>query len=195
MAAKKSSTVANKPKRRSPISRQEGQQRLVNAAMELMYERPFSEIGVRDIATRADVNHGFVHVWFGSKNLLFIAVRNQIIENIAEKLRHDPLDALGERIQGDPEAILLARLTAWLELEGAEGIETQANGPLIEAVTQRYVAVGLTPKDARVAAMAVVALGVTGIVAGKTLDTAHNIPDIIALWQRMVGLLAADSRA
>jgi AcrR family transcriptional regulator len=194
MAAKKTAPIV-KPKRRSPISRQEGEQRLINAALELMYERPFSEVGVRDIATRADVNHGFVHVWFGSKNLLFIAVRNQIILNIAEKLRLDPLDALGERIQGDPEAILLARLTAWLELEGAEGIETQANGPLFDAVTQRYLAVGLNSNDARVAAMAVVALGVTGIVAGKTLDTARHMPDIIALWQRMVGLLAADTRA
>jgi AcrR family transcriptional regulator len=56
-------------KRRSPITREEGEKRMIDAAIDLIRERPFSEVGVRDIAKRADINHGFVHVWFGSKNL------------------------------------------------------------------------------------------------------------------------------
>lgn len=58
----------NSPKkRRSPITRVEGERRLVEAAYQLTQNRPISEVGVREIATLADVNAGFVHTWFGSK--------------------------------------------------------------------------------------------------------------------------------
>ena len=69
------------PKRRSPISRAEGEKRLIEAARKLIREKPFSEVGVRDIALLADVNHGFVHTWFGGKNELLLAVvRDQLVQ-------------------------------------------------------------------------------------------------------------------
>ena len=43
-------------KRRSPISRAEGERRLIDAAYQLTIDRPISEVGVREIATLADVN-------------------------------------------------------------------------------------------------------------------------------------------
>ena len=73
-------STSQKPKRRSPITRAEGEQRLINAAIQLVRERPISEVGVRDIATVADVNHGFVHTWFGSKNDLLIAATRPLVE-------------------------------------------------------------------------------------------------------------------
>ncbi|MEY4392623.1 MAG: Bacterial regulatory protein tetR family, partial [Actinomycetota bacterium] len=58
----------SKAKRRSPITRAEGERRLIDASIQLLLEKPFKDVGVRDIALRADVNHGFVHTWFGSKD-------------------------------------------------------------------------------------------------------------------------------
>jgi AcrR family transcriptional regulator len=82
------STTPPKPKRRSPITRAEGERRLIEAAYQLIQERPFSEVGVRDIAAVADVNHGFVHTWFGSKNdLLLAVVRRQFLE-LADTVQH-----------------------------------------------------------------------------------------------------------
>ena len=39
-----------KRKRRSPISREEGERRLKQATRDLVSERPFTEVGVREIA-------------------------------------------------------------------------------------------------------------------------------------------------
>ena len=39
-----------KPKRRSPISREEGERRLKQATRDLVSDRPFTEVGVREIA-------------------------------------------------------------------------------------------------------------------------------------------------
>lgn len=66
-ASEKAASEKPAARRRSPISRAEGEQRLIQAAKQLIQEKPFSEVGVRDIAALADVNHGFVHTWFGGK--------------------------------------------------------------------------------------------------------------------------------
>jgi AcrR family transcriptional regulator len=50
------------PKRRSPITRAEGERRLIDAANQLTQDRPISEVGVREIAALADVMPGlFTH--------------------------------------------------------------------------------------------------------------------------------------
>ncbi|NBR68205.1 MAG: TetR/AcrR family transcriptional regulator, partial [Actinobacteria bacterium] len=92
MAASQSG--GNKPKRRSPITRAEGERRLIEAAIELLHERPFSEVGVREIAARADVNHGFVHTWFGGKGALLSRVVEVLLERLAESVRSTPAGSL-----------------------------------------------------------------------------------------------------
>jgi AcrR family transcriptional regulator len=87
MATSKKNTESPKPKRRSPITRAEGERRLIAAATELIQKRPYSEVGVRDIAELADVNHGFVHTWFGSKNDLLLAVVRQQFQELANAVR------------------------------------------------------------------------------------------------------------
>jgi len=88
-----------KTKRRSPITRAEGERRLIDASIQLLLEKPFKDVGVRDIALRADVNHGFVHTWFGSKEDLFIAALKQV------------LNTLGDRVTAMPNAQMLFRST------------------------------------------------------------------------------------
>lgn len=107
------------PKRRSPISRAEGERRLIQAAKQLIREKPFSEVGVRDIALLADVNHGFVHTWFGGKNELLLAVVREHLLALAAAV---PLTPPGTPAINflDPEVVSMVRLVLWLDLEGVD---------------------------------------------------------------------------
>lgn len=105
---------APSPRRRSPISRADGEKRLITATLELCRERPFGDVSVRDIAARADVNHGFVHRWFGSKADLVLAATGVLIDEIAPRVMTGEVRTTGLR---SPDVILLIRLLAWLQTE------------------------------------------------------------------------------
>jgi AcrR family transcriptional regulator len=119
--------AAPKQKRRSPITRAEGEQRLIDASIELLLERPFKEVGVRDIALRADVNHGFVHTWFGSKEGLFIAALKQVLATIAGNVTAMPGSQMAT-VPFDPHTQLAIKLTTWLKLEGPRRALRDATG-------------------------------------------------------------------
>lgn len=51
-------------------SADETKERLIQAVIDLLPERPADALSVRDIAQRAGVNHGLVHRHFGSKEAL-----------------------------------------------------------------------------------------------------------------------------
>ncbi|MSO15845.1 MAG: TetR/AcrR family transcriptional regulator [Ilumatobacteraceae bacterium] len=107
MPTKKPTEKKAAPKRRSPISRAEGERRLIQAAKQLIREKPFSEVGVRDIALLANVNHGFVHTWFGGKNELFLAVvRNQLLA-LAEAVPLAAPEGDDEVITADPRPTIM----------------------------------------------------------------------------------------
>jgi AcrR family transcriptional regulator len=109
-------------KRRSPITRAEGERRLIEAAAVLLAQKPFSEVGVRDIALLADVNHGFVHTWFGSKNDLIIRVINQLLAGMVSRV--EGTEAGAQAINpADPDVRLAVRLLIWLDLEGVNSWE------------------------------------------------------------------------
>ena len=188
MATKKS---ADKPKRRSPITRAEGERRLIEAATALLREKPFSDVGVRDIATRADVNHGFVHTWFGSKNDLLKRVLAEIIDNIAETIRTAPAGNLATT-PSHPDAILAVRLSMWLKLENAHPEEVLANKTTIKTVEERYIRVeGLRPDVAHIAAQQATAIFTAMISYGEIIDvdTSEEGMAILALWRHILGLL------
>jgi AcrR family transcriptional regulator len=177
-------------KRRSPISREVGERRMIDAAIELIREKPFSEVGVRDIAKRADINHGFVHVWFGSKNLLLMAARNELLNRIitqySETLGGPRLAALT-----DPDSRLLVRLSIWLEAEGVEGIEMPLSSPLVSAVAQQlekeYKMSSDTSHDA---ARMAVAIAVGHLALETTFNWGDNTSTLRDRWGEVLGLLA-----
>jgi AcrR family transcriptional regulator len=180
------------PKRRSPISRAEGERRLVQAAKHLIREKPFSEVGVRDIALLADVNHGFVHTWFGGKNELLLAVvRNQLLA-LAEAV---PLAAPGTPAINffDPDVISMVRLVLWLDLEGVDTSGLFRNMPILEALTARYVEIEkIDPSMARDAAVQAISIGLGAGTFGPILGMTDmdNIVPVMKLWRHIVGLLA-----
>ena len=184
-------TPAPKPKRRSPITREEGERRLIVAAVELIREKPFSEVGVRDIAARADVNHGFVHTWFGSKNELLKRVLVDLFESVSSRISASP--AGSPAVQPfDPDVQLLVRIVTWLKLEGVDLADLLREQKIISAFAERYEKVeGMRPDVARTAAQQIVAMGTALIAYGDFVDITSNddLDTILGQWRHIVGLL------
>ena len=192
MPTKKPAEKKAAPKRRSPISRAEGERRLIQAAKQLIREKPFSEVGVRDIALLADVNHGFVHTWFGGKNELLLAVVRDQLLALAEAV---PLAAPGTPAINffDPEVVSLVRLVLWLDLEGVDTSGLFGNMPILEALTARYVEVEkIDPAIARDAAIQAISIGLGANTFGPLLGMTgmDNVAPVMKLWRHIVGLLA-----
>ena len=192
MPTKKPTEKKVAPKRRSPISRAEGEKRLIEAARKLIREKPSSEVGVRDIALLADVNHGFVHTWFGGKNELLLAVVRDQLLALAKAV---PLAAPGTPAINffDPEVISIVRLVLWLDLEGVDTGKLFSNMPILEALTTRYVEVEkIDPSIARDAAIQAISIGLGAKTFGPLLgmNEMDNIVPVMKLWRHIVGLLA-----
>jgi AcrR family transcriptional regulator len=185
-------STPQKTKRRSPISRAEGERRLIDAAIQLVREKPFSEVGVRDIAAVADVNHGFVHTWFGSKNDLLIAATRRLVEQAAANVANVPP---GQQAINpfEPDIQLAIRLSIWLDLEGTNARDLLKEMPIITALTQRFIDVeGISPAIAQLAAVQATAIGI-GVVTFAPLidvDDPARVAEIFTLWRHNLGLLA-----
>ena len=198
MGKKDSGTATRStPRRRSPISREEGERRLVEAATELLQTKPFSGIGVRDIAALADVNHGFVHTWFGSKNDLFLEVLRRANRRLTETIAAAPVDGLAVD-PFSPDVDLMVRLSLWLYLEGGDPHAAFDGLPVVETLASRYEGqMGIEPGVARETAMIAVSLVIATSSFGPVLgvEGRSELVDVFAHWRRMLGLLAADARA
>lgn len=68
---------------RSTRSRVDSEQKLIDAAAELLGEVGPRAMSVRGIAERAGVNHGLVHHYFGGKDGLLQAAMTQLVEQHA----------------------------------------------------------------------------------------------------------------
>ena len=191
MTVPNTSDTRSPQKRRSPISRAEGERRLIEAALKLVKDRPFSEVSVRAIADVADVNHGFVHTWFGSKNDLLAAVTQMLSKEVSEEAKVAP--AGSEAINAfDDRLVLIVRLVIWLNLEGytfTDGLNLE----ILQTLRHRYVTVeGLTPRDADNAAIIATAIGVAVGAFRPIMESGTNldISQMFPTWRHILGLLA-----
>jgi len=85
---------------RSTRSRVDSEQKLINAAAEMLGEVGPRAMSVRGIAERAGVNHGLVHHYFGGKDGLLQAAMTQLVEQHADFVR--------EQSHGSPIPVPLA---------------------------------------------------------------------------------------
>jgi len=180
------------PKRRSPITRAEGERRLIEAATQLTQDRPISEVGVREIATLADVNAGFVHTWFGSKNELLIAVVKQQIAEIAELALQAKPGTAALSFE-DPKLICVIRLLLWLHLEGVEVEHLFYNKIILEVMTKRFIEVEkLDPEIAREAATIAISIGLAigSFAPMLEMTGVTDIQPVMKLWRHILSLLA-----
>ncbi len=101
-----------------PVGRQEVMSALVDATIELIVEEGL-EISVRQIAARATVNHGLVHLYFGSKQCLLSTAIDEINTRAGEDLDADgfPRPDLASRRNGElAKALARIRLDAGRDL-------------------------------------------------------------------------------
>ena len=191
MPSKKPAEKAAAPKRRSPISRAEGERRLITAATQLIQEKPFSEVGVREIGQLADVNHGFVHTWFGGKNELLRAVAMQQVLEIAANVPE--VQAGTPALVLTPEITAVIRLIMWLDLEGFDvGLKSIVT-PIIEVMTARFIEIEkLQPSVAREMAVQAVYLGAGAATIGQMAGIADEQAgrDMYLFMRHIYGLLA-----
>ena len=192
MSSTKKKTQPTKPKRRSPITRAEGERRLIAAATELIQSRPYSDVGVRDIAELADVNHGFVHTWFGSKNDLLLAVVRKQFEELADQVR---MAEPGQPALNfyDPRVVSVVRLVLWLDLEGVDTGNLFKDMPILDALTARFISIEkIDPSIARAAAIQAISIGLGAGTFAPILgmESAEDAVPIMDLWRHVVGLLS-----
>jgi AcrR family transcriptional regulator len=187
----KTTTKTDTKKRRSPITREEGERRLTDAALRLVRTRPFSEVSVRDIAELADVNHGFVHTWFGSKNDLLARVVQDLLREVSHQAETAPA---GEPAIGlfDDRVQLAVRMVIWLNLEGYDFSE-KINLVILESLRNRYRDTeGLNPDDAETAAVIASALGIGVGAFAPILQSGLEVDmeRVFPMWRHILGLLA-----
>lgn len=173
MPTKKPAEKKVAPKRRSPISRAEGERRLIAAAAQLIQEKPFSEVGVREIGLLADVNHGFVHTWFGGKNELLRAVAIHQVSEIAKNVPQ--VAAETPALVMTPEIVAVVRLIMWLDLEGFDVGVKSIITPVIDVMTARFIEIEkLEPSVAREMAIQAVYLGAGAATIGQMAGIADE---------------------
>ncbi len=197
MAAKKTpakaAAVKTAPtKRRSPITRAEGERRLIDAATQLIQGRPISEVGVREIAVLADVNAGFVHTWFGSKNDLLVAVLNQEISQFVQ-IAMQATPGTPAINFADPKIVSAIRLLLWLNLEGVQLHHLLENQIFLDTLTARYIDIEkLDPEIARATAIIGIAIGLASGTFAPMLDmdSVDTVQPVMNLWRHILSLLA-----
>jgi TetR/AcrR family transcriptional regulator, repressor for neighboring sulfatase len=69
-----------------PRGKEEVMTAVLDAATALFAEKGGAAVSIRDIAERANVNHGLVHRHFGSKENLRLTVQHRIMEKINEDI-------------------------------------------------------------------------------------------------------------
>ena len=181
------------PTRRSPITRLEGEKRMVEAATTLLRSRPFSTVGVRDIAALADVNQGFIHSWFGSQHHLYLRVVQELFASMLAPMEQQPsgavaLNPLDEHVQ------FAVRLLFWLDLEGVDTTSVKPQlQQLMDGFSRRLINdVGLDAHTVEAVTLQGSAIGF-GTAAFAHLigaDDTKKFAHAVAVWRHQLELLA-----
>jgi len=166
---------------------------MIAAATALLEEGPFSSVGVRDIAARADVNQGFVHTWFGSRNGLYLRVVVECFSSMLARIQSQPAGAVALHPL-DPEVRFAVRLLMWLELEGVDidPVKPQLQR-LMEAFAARLVDMGgldLATADAVALQASAIGMGVSAFGHLLGADDPARFERALATWRRQLTLLA-----
>ncbi|MCB9760715.1 MAG: TetR/AcrR family transcriptional regulator [Alphaproteobacteria bacterium] len=144
------------------LSADESRARLIEAAADLLRERPPAEVSVREIAAAAGVNHGLVHRLFGGKTGLVRAVLRRVYRQtgaaIDARLDDDLEDALVQGLEVLQRERWIVDVMAHVMLteRSAEGLPRAGMMPLVRA------RLGASGEDADVAA--VVAVGEAAVL-------------------------------
>jgi AcrR family transcriptional regulator len=179
-------------KRRQSLSRELSEQRLIEATIVLLKTHTVSEISVRQVAHEADVNHGLVHSYFGSKSGLLVAVADQLITDLITTLNQDNRKSFDfDCIDSEKEAIIGVLL--WLMVTGEEISVFQILGALVVSVSSHLANRDrISPTNVDSAAVLMVSVSIGGMLYRlmHTTESQQSVKDATALWKHMMHLLA-----
>ena len=181
------------PKKRRPsLSRAESEDRLIAAAIELLKKKNAAEISVRQIAQLADVNHGLIHSYFGSKANLFAKVASKLLDIVTQQL------VTRSTIVSTPlsvEAKLFVNIGIWMLTTGESLKKTGVDGSIMKLLTENFSnSDGVSSDSAETLAF----IAVSMICAGQMVPLLGlpigdvNFESVHRTWRHMVMLLAAN---
>jgi AcrR family transcriptional regulator len=150
--------VRGRPPNRAGAPRGEHavRQSLIEAATELFVSRGPARVTVREIAAAADVNHGLVHHYFGTKDGLLRAVLDRLAHQAADEMVDGEI-ADARFLDGGATA-QHGRIMAHLVLDARDPTSVQDDFPAVRALVDALRSRGLTADQARGRAAQVTAL-------------------------------------
>lgn len=181
------------PKSRRPsLSRADSEDRLITAAIDLLKTQNAAEISVRQIAQVADVNHGLIHSYFGSKANLFAKAGSRLLGIVMEQI------VLRSTIGDTPlsvEAKMFVNIGIWMLTTGESPKTMGVDGTVLKVVKDNF-----TEKDgvAAESAETLAFIAISMICAGQMVPLLGlpigdvNFESVHKTWRHMVMLLAAN---
>ena len=174
--------------RRSRVSSDEASERLIETTIAMLREVPFSELSVRTIAARADLNNSTIDRCFGSINTLFNIASNRLAVRAIVEFADSP-DLLPYDV---PDLGLSVRFRGWLLTGGTDpaDLRFEPGNTIAQLMGDRQQLMrGVSPWTARVFTQVLAFL-----VEGYTVfNESHAIDDEIrAAMLQLVGQLSLD---
>ena len=164
--------------------REEVKVALLDAATTLLAERGPATVSVRDIASRAGVNHGLVHRHFGSKQALFGAVVDRLTSDLSAP-RHETTDSLEGLVDlfESTSASPFWRVIARAILDGEVPSNLQSDFPVVRGLVEQFTSAresgDLDPQfDPRLVSAASVALALGWLLFEPFLLPAAKLDDV-----------------
>jgi AcrR family transcriptional regulator len=131
------STTKPKQVRRPRVSNEEAAERLIETTILMMREGPFTQLSVRNIAARADLNNSTIDRCFGSIEKLYMTAAHRLALGSLDRLPDTP----DPGPFADPDLALSIRFRAWLLSNGADpaAFRVSKDDPLAEALAKRQL--------------------------------------------------------
>lgn len=123
------------------VSREAGAELLIESTIELARHTPIRNIGVRDIAAKAGLQTMHIKRYFGSRNELFVAVSNRLMERIIAPLAESPLDKVFPHLQNNPYVSIRLRIVNYLLDEGVPARSFKNDKALYLNIAERIATV------------------------------------------------------
>jgi AcrR family transcriptional regulator len=151
-----------------------------------------AEISVRQIAQLADVNHGLIHSYFGSKANLFAQVGSKLLEIVTEQiLTRSTIGTTPLSV----EAKLFVNIGIWMLTTGESPKMMGVDGSILRVISDNFSNNdGVSPDSAETLAF----IAISMICAGQMVPLLGlpigdvNFESVHKTWRHMVMLLAAN---
>jgi len=164
-------------------------ERMVDAAVALLRERPPEDVTVRDVALRAGHHHRFVVGWFGSKVGLFVAAFERMAADVAGSVRFP-----GVVDEVHPDAERVVRLMNWLIAKDPAALAGPRGTPLLDVLRRAYSDLGVDDDDARLLAQRLVATVISLVLFPGAIGVQEgDVRRQVELERRLVAALVTSA--